>query len=50
MRVLHVLGELRASGAEVMFRDAMPLLRSFGVEPIVLSTGGYVGGFAQQLI
>jgi glycosyltransferase involved in cell wall biosynthesis len=48
MRVLHILGELRASGAEVMLRDAVPLFRPAGIEPVMLSTGEEVGDFAAQ--
>jgi glycosyltransferase involved in cell wall biosynthesis len=50
MRVLHVLGELRASGAEVMLRDAVPLFRSFSIEPLMLATGGRIGDFAEQYV
>jgi glycosyltransferase involved in cell wall biosynthesis len=46
MRVLHVLGELRASGGEVMLRDAVAEFRRNDVEPVVLSTGERVGDFA----
>ena len=48
MRVLHVLGELRASGGEVMLRDAIEPLRDHGIEVIVLSTGDSVGDFASE--
>ena len=48
MRVLHVLDELRASGGEVMLRDAIEPLRAHGVEVIVLSTGQRVGDFASE--
>ena len=50
MRVLHVLGELRASGAEVMLRDAIPLFRSSAIEPVMLSTGDRIGDFAEQYV
>jgi glycosyltransferase involved in cell wall biosynthesis len=46
MRVLHVLGELRASGGEVMLRDAIDEFREHRVEPVILSTGDRVGDFA----
>jgi glycosyltransferase involved in cell wall biosynthesis len=48
MRVLHILGELRASGAEVMLRDAAPVFRLAGIEPVMLSSGEGVGDFAAQ--
>lgn len=48
MRVLHVLGELRPSGGEVMLRDAVETLREHGVETIVLSTGDHRGAFANE--
>lgn len=48
MRVLHVLGELRASGGEVMLRDAIEPLREHGIEVTVLSTGDSVGDFASE--
>ena len=45
MRVLHVLGELQHSGGEVMLRDAVPILRQLGIEPIILATGAQRGAF-----
>lgn len=49
MRVLHVLNELRPSGAETMLRIAAPLFRAQGVECGVLSTGREVGPYAGAL-
>ncbi len=49
MRVLHVLNELRPSGAETMLRIAAPLFREQGVECGVLSTGREVGPYADAL-
>jgi len=50
LRVLHVLGELRHSGAEVMLAVAAPLFREQGVTADVLSTGSErVGRFADRL-
>lgn len=46
MKVLQVLGELRASGAEVMIRDAVPHFRALDIEPLIVSTGERVGAFA----
>lgn len=49
MKVLHILNELRPSGAEVMLRIAGPLWKEHGVECGVLATGAAVGPFADQL-
>jgi len=50
LRVLHVLGELRHSGAEVMLAVAAPLFREQGVTADVLSTGSErVGRFGDRL-
>jgi glycosyltransferase involved in cell wall biosynthesis len=49
MRVLHVLNELRPSGAEIMLRIAAPLFREQGVDCGVLSTGREVGPYAAAL-
>lgn len=50
LRVLHVLGELRASGAEVMLVAAAPTFAELGVSIDVLSTGEeQIGRFAERL-
>jgi glycosyltransferase involved in cell wall biosynthesis len=49
MKVLHVLGELRSSGAEVMLRSAGPLWRQHGVYADILATGDRVGPYARVL-
>lgn len=49
LRVLHVLNELRPSGAEIMLRIAAPLFRENGVECEILSTGKSVGPYASVL-
>lgn len=49
MRVLHVLNELRPSGAEIMLRIAAPLFREQGIESELLSTGDTVGPYASAL-
>ncbi len=49
MRVLHVLGELRHSGAEMMLEAAGPLFADRGVEAELVSTGTDVGGLAPRL-
>jgi glycosyltransferase involved in cell wall biosynthesis len=49
VRVLHLLNELRPSGAEVMLRDSGPLWAARGVEADVLATAPAVGSFAPAL-
>ena len=49
MRVLHVLGELRHSGAEIMLEAAGPSFVERGVESELLSTGAVVGSLATRL-
>jgi glycosyltransferase involved in cell wall biosynthesis len=49
MRVLHVLGELRHSGAEIMLEAAGPSFRERGVEAEIVSTGADVGSLAPRL-
>jgi glycosyltransferase involved in cell wall biosynthesis len=49
LRVLHVLGELRPSGAEVMLATAAGIFEAHGIAGDVLSTGHQVGPFAERL-
>ena len=49
MRVLHVLGELRHSGAEMMLAAAGPSFAARGVESEIMSTGADVGSLAPGL-
>jgi len=49
MKVLHVLGELRPSGAETMFCIAAPLFAEQGVEAEILATGDQMGSYAHEL-
>lgn len=49
MNVLHVLAELRPSGAEVLLRSAAPHFRDHGVECDILATGAAVGDYAPAL-
>lgn len=49
VRVLHVLNELRPSGAERMLRTAAPVFREVGVACDILSTGQVVGAYAGAL-
>ncbi|MBE2245306.1 MAG: glycosyltransferase [Burkholderiaceae bacterium] len=48
LRVLHVLGEIKPSGAEVMLLAALPGFRAAGVEPALLATGAAKGDFAAR--
>lgn len=48
LRVLHVLGEIKRSGAEVMLFAALPGFRSAAVEPAFLATGTVKGEFAMR--
>lgn len=49
MKILHILNELRPSGAEVMLRCAAPLWSCEGVHVDVLSVGATVGPYAGAL-
>jgi glycosyltransferase involved in cell wall biosynthesis len=49
MRVLHILNELKPSGAETMLRAGAAAFRVRGVDGEVLSTGTTVGVYAKQL-
>jgi glycosyltransferase involved in cell wall biosynthesis len=48
-RVLHVLGELRPSGAEVMMRLSAQHWRELGLQCEILSTGSIPGSFTSVL-
>ena len=49
LRVLHILNELRPSGAEVMLRTSGRLWRQQGVQSDILATGERVGSFTADL-
>lgn len=49
LRVLHVLNELRPSGAEIMLRIAAPLFREHQIECDLLATGASIGPYAPVL-
>src|SRR5687767_6919321 len=49
MRVLHILNELNASGAETMLRVAFPFWNKQAIESDVLSTGSSLGTYATAL-
>ncbi len=46
MRVLHILNELKFSGAEIMYVDAAPIFKKLGVELYVLNTSKEIGEYA----
>lgn len=48
MRVLHIFNEVKYSGAEIMYVNAVPLFHDNGVEMIVLSTGNEIGEFTDR--
>lgn len=49
LRVLHILGELKPSGAETMILSAAPAFSDNGIEAEILSTGRHPGPFAERL-
>jgi glycosyltransferase involved in cell wall biosynthesis len=49
IRVLHILEELKPSGAEVMLRAAAPYWRDRGFESHILSVGSSLGAYASVL-
>ncbi|MBA4376700.1 MAG: hypothetical protein C0401_11085 [Anaerolinea sp.] len=49
MKVLHILNEIKFSGAESMLKDAAPLFREGAIESHVLSTGDVEGEYANVL-
>jgi len=49
MKVLHILNELKHSGAEVMLHQAYERFNQHGIESHVLSTGTNIGDYASVL-
>ena len=49
LRVLHVLNELKPSGAETMLKVASQKFRARGIEGHILGTGIQGGSFAAEL-
>jgi glycosyltransferase involved in cell wall biosynthesis len=49
MKVLHILNELKHSGAEVMLQQAFDRFSQHGIESHILSTGNNVGDYASVL-
>jgi glycosyltransferase involved in cell wall biosynthesis len=48
MKILHVLHELKYSGAEIMYCDAAPLFQENGCELTVMATANEVGVYAEN--
>lgn len=46
MKVLHILNELKFSGAEIMYVDAAPIFQEIGCDLSVLATANEVGEYA----
>lgn len=46
MKILHVLNELKFSGAEIMYVDAAPIFKQLGAELYVWNTSLNMGEFA----
>ena len=49
LKILHILNELRFSGAETMLECAAPCFRAAGHDPHILATGAAIGPFAPAL-
>jgi glycosyltransferase involved in cell wall biosynthesis len=49
MKVLHILSELKHSGAEVMLQQAYERFNQHGIESHILSTGTNIGDYASVL-
>lgn len=49
LKVLHVLNELRPSGAESMLYSAANMFKENNIDSSILSTGKDIGTFAHKL-
>lgn len=49
LRILHILNELRPSGAEIMLKAAASYWQSQGIKGEILSAGEQIGPYAAQL-
>lgn len=49
MKVLHILNELKFSGAEIMLKAAKSKFKEHSIETTVLSTGSIIGEFSEEL-
>ena len=43
MKILHILHELKFSGAEIMYVDAAPIFQKLGCELAVVNTAPHLG-------
>ncbi|NRT13280.1 glycosyltransferase [Flavobacterium sp. 14A] len=48
MKIIHILNELKYSGAEIMYVDAAPIFQSLGCELSVVATANSLGEFAPK--
>ena len=48
MKVIHILHELKFSGAEIMYVDAAPIFKKLGCELSVVATANKLGEFAPK--
>lgn len=48
MKVLHILNELKFSGAEIMYVDAAPVFHKLGCELAVVNTAPHLGEYASH--
>jgi glycosyltransferase involved in cell wall biosynthesis len=48
MKIIHILNELKFSGAEIMYVDAAPLFQQKGCELLVLATAPDIGDYASH--
>lgn len=48
MKILHILYELKFSGAEIMYTDAAPVFQKLGCELSVINTAPQLGEFASH--
>lgn len=50
MRILHVLNELKFSGAEIMYVDAASIFQTLGGELSVVATGNEQGEYSPYIL
>lgn len=48
MKVIHILNELKFSGAEIMYADAAPIFQELGCELTIVNTAPNLGEFAPE--
>ena len=49
MKILHILYELKFSGAEIMYANAAPIFQNLGCELSVVNTAPQLGEFASHV-